>query len=105
MDDFPLKQRIQSAVLFHAATLLGGTQNTAWNYGVSALLNPQSLDPTMLALVCVDQTIAGAVVVSADGGSVTTSAVPDAAILTAVSAKWSLVAVKYPTNPLTQAAT
>lgn len=100
MDDFPLKQRIQAAVLFHAQSLLTEAVAPARNYAVRAVLSPQELDPTMLALVCVDEIVAAAVVVSADGGSVDTSGVPDSVILARVQAKWDLVSAKYQSDPL-----
>lgn len=100
MDDFALTQRIKAAVLFHGSTLLGGAAGNAKNFAIAALLNPNQLDPTMLALVCVDATVAPLVVVPDDGSTVNTTPVPDALILSTVIAKWSLVSVKYPTNPL-----
>lgn len=104
MDDFAIKQRIQAAVLFHAQSFLELEQNKEYNYAVSALLNPQSADPTMIALVCVSQPVASLVEVSNDGGAVDTSKVPDGVILTQVQRVWPLVSEKYPTNPLTGAA-
>jgi len=100
MDDFPIKQRIRAAVAFHAKSLLAAEDGAAKNYAISALLNPQNLDETMMALVLVDQEIAAAIDVSEDGETVTTSSVPDALILVRVQAAWPLVAVKYPSNPL-----
>lgn len=101
MDDFAIKQRIQAAVLFHAQSFLTLEPNKEYNYAVSALLDPHSADPTMIALVCVSQPVAELVVVTDDGGTVDTSNVPDDVILTQVQRVWTLVAEKYPTNPLT----
>ena len=103
MDDFAIKQRIQSAVLFHAQSLLGAPVAPARNYAVAAVLNPQQTDPTMIALVCVSEAVASLVVASEDGGTVDTSAVTDAVILTQVQAKWALVSAKYQADPLAQA--
>lgn len=100
MDDFALTQRIKAAVLYHGSTLLGGAVSNARNYAITALLNPTQLDPTMLALVCVDPAVAALIVVPPDGSTVDTTPVLDALILSTVIAKWPLVSVKYPTNPL-----
>lgn len=102
MDDATFAWRVKAAVLFHAATLLGGTHDNAWNYAVSSLLNPQHVDPTMLALVCVDSEVAALIVTSDDGVSVDTSGVDDTLLLSTVAEKWALVSVKYPNDPLTQ---
>lgn len=99
MDDFAIKQRIQAAVLFQAKGLLDKTGN-ARNYAVHAVMNPQELDPTMMALVLVDEAIASKVVVSEGGERVDTSAVPDETILGRVQAAWDLVAFKYTRDPL-----
>lgn len=99
MDDFAIKQRIQAAVLYHAKTLLSGTGNET-NYAIKAMLTPQELDPTMMALVLVDEQIAAQVVVGESGSSVDTSGVEDNLILSRVQAAWPLVASKYHTNPL-----
>lgn len=99
MDDFAIKQRIRAAVAFHAQSLISGSGN-ATNYAITALLNPQALDDTMMALVLVDESVASKVVVSDDGERVDTSQVPDDTILGRVQAAWPLVASKYPTNPL-----
>ena len=99
MDDFAIKQRIRAAVAFHAQSLLGSSGNQT-NYAVTALLNPQALDATMMALVLVDESIASSVVVTDDGERVDTSGVPDETILARVKAAWPLVSAKYPKNPL-----
>ncbi|GGL83590.1 hypothetical protein [Glutamicibacter protophormiae] len=99
MDDFAIKQRIRAAVAFHAQTLLSGNGNET-NYAIAALLNPQALDATMMALVLVDESIASMITVSDDGQTLDTSTVPDANILSRVQAAWPLVASKYPSNPL-----
>lgn len=99
MDDFAIKQRIQAAVLFYAKGLLG-TNNSSGFYAIHAVLNPSELDPTMMALVLVDEAIASRVIVDADGGRVDTSEVPDETILGRVQAAWPLVASKYTKNPL-----
>ncbi|MGP7815339.1 hypothetical protein [Glutamicibacter soli] len=99
MDDFAIKQRIRAAVAFHAQTLLSDNGNQT-NYAIAALLDPQTLDATMMALVLVDEGIAKAIQVSPDGQSVDTSSVPDDLILARVRTAWPLVASKYPTNPL-----
>lgn len=100
MDDFAIKQRIQAAVLFHAQSFLTQEPNNDYNYAVSALLAPQTVDPTMVALVCVSQPVAALVEVTNDGGTVNTSAVPDDLILAQVQRVWPLVAAKYPHDPL-----
>lgn len=92
MDDFALTQRIKAAVLFHRSTLLAGAVSNARNYAIIALLNPSQLDPTMLALVCVDPAVAALIVVPPDGSTVDTTGVTDALILTTVISKWALVA-------------
>lgn len=102
MDDFVIRQRIQTAVLFQAKGLLDKSGN-ARNYAVHAVMNPQELDPTMMALVLVDEAIASKVRVDEDGGRVDTSEVPDETILGSVQAAWDLVAFKYTRDPLEQA--
>lgn len=100
MDDFAIKQRIQAAVLFHAQSFLDKPQSPEYNYAVSALLAPQTVDPTMVALVCVSEPVAALVEVTNDGGTVDTSNVPDDLILTQMQRVWPLVATKYPHDPL-----
>ncbi|WP_054820449.1 hypothetical protein [Arthrobacter sp. JCM 19049] len=99
MDDETIKWRIQSAVLFHAQGLLSQGGNNS-NYAIHAVMNPHQLDPTMMALVLVDEAIAKQVKVSENGDRVDTTGVPDETILTRVKQAWPLVAFKYPNNPL-----
>lgn len=98
MDDTAFSWRIKSAVLYHAAALLPTAENHEYNYAVTALLNPGQLDPTMMAMICVDPTIAAAMTVTE--GVVDTTAVDDSLILSTVISNWAMVAVKYPVNPL-----
>ena len=100
MDDFAINQRIQAAVAFHAQTFLNKPDSAEKYYAIAALLNPQSLDATMMALVLVDESIASKVVVAEDGERVDTSGVPDETILARVAASWPLVSAKYTRNPL-----
>jgi copper(I)-binding protein len=101
LDDQHFRWRVQAAALEKAAAFAAmTTPGTQRNYAFYTLLNPQAVDPSLLALVAIDDVVAGAIEVSADGGTVDTRKVPDAEIVRAVNAAWPLVAVKYPRDPL-----
>lgn len=102
LDDRNFVWRVGAACMKHAANFANMTGNDK-NYAIAVLMRPQTVESSMLAFVAIDPAVSSAVVADEDG-SVDTSAVSDDDISRVVSARWSLVATKYPTNPLVQAA-
>lgn len=101
LDDQNFRWRVAAAQLNTAAAKVGATGND-YNFAIRTLMDPQKVDPSMLGFVSVDSAVSDAVVVNAEG-TVSTDAVLDSDILRVVQARWSAVATKYPTNPLTAA--
>lgn len=98
LDDQRFQWRVMAACVSHAAgfgTMVGATKN----YAVSVMLNPQTVDPSMLALVALDGDVSDAILVQEDG-AVDTGPVADTDIMRVVAARWALVANKYPLDPL-----
>lgn len=99
LDDATFRWRVMGACLAKAKTLAAAPVAPDRNYGIAVLLSPQLVDPSMLALVAVDPTVADAIITGEDG-AVDTTPVTDDQIAAAVTLAWPLVAVKYQADPL-----
>lgn len=89
---------VEAAILKHAQTItLGGTLTNEKNFAIWALKNPMQQEISMVALAASDPAVLSATTIDEDQ-LVDVSAVPDSAISSLVSAKWSLVATKYPVS-------
>lgn len=100
LDDMNFKWRVMGASIIQASGFANMTAAQGKNYALSTIMNPQTVDMTMVAFVAMDPTVSAAIVAT-DTGSVNTSAVTDADIQRVVAAKWSLVGNKYKIDPLT----
>lgn len=92
--------RVRAGAFYYAAQNLMTWASTTkeFRFATAVLLNPTSLDPSMLAFVATDPTNAGKIVL--DGVVPNTDGVTDADIMRVIAARWSLVANKYPeANP------
>jgi hypothetical protein len=90
--------RVEAAMLKYAQSLaLGGTLTQEKNFAIWVLKNPMVPEISMIALVASDSAVTSAATID-DGHVVDDTPVPDTAISNAVSAKWSLVATKYPVS-------
>jgi hypothetical protein len=88
---------VEAAMLKYAQSIaLGGTATTEKNFATWVLKNPMQPENSMIALVASDATVLAAATLAADSIVVDTSNIPDSAISSAVSAKWSLVSTKFP---------
>jgi len=98
LDDQHFAWRVRAACLLYASdnVTAGGNQG---NYARAVMMDPNVVDPAMLAFVATDASVSEAVVVAPDG-TVTTSTVQDVDIIAAVTAAWPKVASKYTTDPL-----
>ncbi|QWY82776.1 hypothetical protein PP641_gp036 [Arthrobacter phage SilentRX] len=92
----PFVTRVRAAVLQYASTYnLGGTTETEpKNFAIYILKNPMFEERSMTALVAADPTVLAQVQIV--DGVADTTALTDAAIKAVVSARWNLVAAKYP---------
>ena len=93
--------RVEAAMLKYAQSLtLGGTLTQEKNFAIWVLKNPMQPENSMIALAAADPAVIAAATIAEDGIVVDDTPVPDSAINNAVSAKWSLVATKFPiSNP------
>lgn len=98
LDDAELRWRVMAAQMEYAQGF-GTMTGLAKNYAISVMLNPQHVDPSMFALVAIDDAISNAILVSEDN-TVDTTAVKDTDITRVVASRWNLVANKYTTDPL-----
>lgn len=101
LDDPILRWRIMAAQIEHAQNFQQMSGNPR-NYALTVMLNPQTVDPSMIAMVCSDDIIAGSIEVD-PVGAVNTTKVTDDDILRVVIDKWGLVSHKYPNDPLSPA--
>lgn len=84
LDDQSLRWRISGAVIRHARDVLTDViEDGDREAAARALAAPQSLDPAVLSLVVSDPAVITGIEVD-DAGAVSTSKVPDDAILAAV---------------------
>jgi len=91
----PFVTRVKAAVLLHASTFpLGGAASEPKNFAIHILKNPNYEEVSMTALVAADPTVIGQVTL--DGPIANVDAVTDDSIKAVVSARWNLVAAKYP---------
>lgn len=97
-DDQEFRWRVSAACLRFATGFAGMASGVEQNYAVHTLLNPQSVDPSMVALVATWAPVNDKITV--ENGTVNTRAVEDGDIEDAVGESWGLVSHKYPTNPL-----
>jgi hypothetical protein len=100
LDDQHFKWRVQAACIIKAGTFATMPVGPDRNFALTILLNPQLMEMSMIAFVAMDDVVANAMVVGADNETVETDTVLDSDITRVVNAKWSLVANKYPTDPL-----
>jgi hypothetical protein len=86
---------VEAAMLKHAQTVPIGASAPVneKNFAIWVLKNPMSSEISMVALVASDASVLSSTTLSGD--EVDVSAIPDSAITSVVSAKWSLVATKY----------
>ncbi len=99
LDDQNFKWKVMGASLIQASGFASMTVAQGKYYALSTILNPQTVDMTMVAFVAMDPVVAAAIVAT-ETGSVDTNPVPDAEIQRVVAAKWALVGNKYKTDPL-----
>jgi hypothetical protein len=89
---------VKAGMLKYAQSItLGGTLTPEKNFAIWVLKNPMQTEISMIALVASDPTVLAAASLDA-AGYVDTESVPDAAVNSAISAKWSLVSSKYPAS-------
>lgn len=87
--------RVRAAIIQTAANMnLGGTQSESKNFGIFMLKNPHTNEMSMTALVAADPTVLSQVTINGDLANVDN--VTDDAIRAVVTAKWGVVATKYP---------
>lgn len=99
MDDANFRWRIQAAMLKKAKAEFPKPAGTPeWNFAVFILSNPQISEPSMFAMVAIDDKVAAAVQVD-DNGTVDTSAVTDDDISRVVDEAWPTVSKKYAASP------
>lgn len=86
---------VEAAMLKHAQTVPIGASAPVneKNFAIWVLKNPMAVEISMTALVASDTAVLNATTLNDD--VVDVDAVPDSAISSVVSAKWSLVATKY----------
>jgi hypothetical protein len=86
---------VEAAILKHAQTIpLGGTLTAEKNFAIWALKYPMQPEVSMIALVASDPTVLAATTIEDD--LINADAITDESVMAVVSAKWSLVASKYP---------
>jgi hypothetical protein len=92
---------VEAGMLKYAQSLaLGGTLTNEKNFAIWVLKNPMQPEISMIALAASDPTVLSAATMT-DEDFADVSTIPDSAISNAISAKWSLVATKYPaTQPV-----
>lgn len=100
LDDDLFRWRVAAACFIHAQGYASMPAGPPKNFAITVLLNPQSVDESMVGFVSADDAVSNAITVNPGNGAVDTSNVTDADIQRVVVDKWSLVAVKYQTNPL-----
>lgn len=99
LDDSQFKWRVMAASFLHASSFMTISEANGKFYAITTLLNPQTVDMSMVALVAMDPAVSAAITVTTDG-TVSTAAVTDADIQRVVSARWALVGHKYKSDPL-----
>lgn len=86
---------VSAGMLKHAQTVPVGANAPVneKNFAIWVLKNPMALEISMIALVASDANVLSATVL--DGDATVVDAVPDSAISSVISAKWTLVSSKY----------
>jgi hypothetical protein len=88
---------VEAGMLKYAQSLaLGGTLTNEKNFAIWTLKNPMQAENSMIALVASDQAVLDATVM--DGDYANADNIPDSAISSVITAKWSLVATKFPAS-------
>lgn len=91
--------RVKAALLQQASTMtLSGTRDEPKNFAIWVLKHPMEAEPSMAALVAADPAVLSAITITEDVASA--DGVTDAQIKSVVTARWSLVASKYPVSTL-----
>jgi hypothetical protein len=92
---------VEAAMVKYASSLaLGGTLTNEKNFAIWVLKNPMQKEISMTSLVATDATVLAAAEIT-EGDYLNVDNIPDSAVINVVTAKWSLVATKYPaTSPV-----
>lgn len=90
--------RVSAAMVQYANVNLGTLTGNNKNLAIQTLLNPMVPEMSMIALTASDAAVLAAVTLD-NGSLANVENLPDSAVKNVVSAKWGLVAAKFPNDP------